>query len=88
MDDPEFDFESEAGRLIMAVQFLDGVNLQALLDTVGKADALGPIIDPTRYRDMLYRKTGNMHDIARLAREAGPLVKLFREIREKVTTDA
>lgn len=83
----EKDFESEAKRLGLICSLLSDIDLEFLTSTVSVADAIGPILDPTTYRDMLYR-TGNMHDIARLATLAKPLVEEFNNLKEKIIANA
>lgn len=54
-------------QMNLAMQVIDKLELEEILNGIEHADALGPILDPTAYRDMLYRD-GNMHDIAHIIR--------------------
>lgn len=81
MDEP-IDVKSEADKLILACQFLAELRLSDLREVITTADTIGPIIDPTAYRDMLYRD-GNMHDVRALIDKALPLVQEFEQLRER-----
>lgn len=80
---PEIEIKGEMDRLVLVCGALESVDLDGVLETIGRADALMPFVDPTAYRDMLYRN-GNMHDLENLARAALPLAKAWREVREKL----
>jgi hypothetical protein len=80
-----FDFLIQADRLVLAAQLLSEVDLNYLLSEVNRADTLGPILDPTRYRDALNR--GSMHAIARLAQSALQFSHEFQAVRDKVVRD-
>lgn len=84
MPNNDVDVKGEGDRLCLLCHALEGVNLDGLIEQVSFADSYGPFIDPTAYRDMLYR-VGNMHDLLELARAAQPLQKKWREIIEKVS---
>lgn len=79
MVDPTFDFKTEADRLILVCNFLADIDLESLRLAVTRAHTIGPIVDPTRYRDALF--DGSMDDIARLAARAEVLVSAFMEIK-------
>lgn len=79
----EIEIKGEMDRLILICRALVTVDLDGVIATIGRADALMPFVDPTAYRDMLYRK-GNMHDLENLARAALPLAKAWREVRLKL----
>lgn len=79
----DFDLSNESNKLALLCGILCDINLDGIVAAVGHADALGPFLAPTEYRDMLYRK-GNMHDAAKLAQLAQPLQKAARELREAV----
>lgn len=83
MSDSDFDVRVESDRLLLAVRFLADLDLAALAEAIERADVIGPLLDPTAYRDMLHRK-GNMHDVARLVQLAQPLVAEFRALQESL----
>lgn len=80
-----FDFKSEADRLIAVCGLLADFQLDQLVQAVQQAHTLGPIVDPTRYRDALQRD--HMDDVATLARLALPVVAQYRKMAEKVGVD-
>jgi hypothetical protein len=81
----DFDFKIEADKLMLACRFLADLDCAALVNTVNRVHSMAPLLDPTAYRDALYR--GHMDDLADLARLAIPLVRKFKEIQEKVGPD-
>lgn len=76
-----FDFAHEADRLIAYAGMLETLELGRLISEVDRAHVLGPILDPTRYRDAL--RAGHIEDVATLARLALPLVAQYRKIAER-----
>lgn len=78
MSAEEFSLEGEAMRMMIAMQLLEGLDLDQIISTVSYADAIGPFIDPTAYQQMLYRK-GNMHDVAAVAEALRKPVEVYRE---------
>ena len=83
---PDFDFETESDRLMIACGMLADIKLTEILEEVTRADTLGPLFEPTAYAAMLRKQVGNMHDIAGLASKARELVSEFLELREKIKT--
>ncbi len=83
-DRPDFDFETEADRLMIACGMLADIKLTEILEAASRADTLGPLLEPTAYAAMLRRTGQNMHDIEGLASNARTLVSAFLKIREKI----
>lgn len=80
----DVDFKQQADKMMLVMQILaDSVDLQGILDIAQTTDAIGPFVDPTAYRDMLYRK-GNMHDIAKIAELLLKSVEEYIKIRDVV----
>lgn len=52
-----------------------------------EAHAVGPIIDPTAYRDFLQRPGGNMDDVVRVFRAVRPGIEEFRRISGRAMAD-
>lgn len=77
--DPDFDFVGNVQRLSLAMNVLaaGSVDLDGIIETVGYVHALGPVLDPTKYRDALYR--GDMDAMADVARALLPAVKVWQE---------
>lgn len=75
--DPSFDLNGNALRLGLVMQALESVDLEQIARWVSMAHTLGPVLDPTKYRDALYR--GDMDDLAELARLLLPAVRHWRE---------
>lgn len=73
------DFRVEADRLMLVGQFLDGIDLEFIQANVTRADTLGPLLEPTKYRDAL--QSGDMHAVADLA---GALVAAQDIYRRKI----
>ena len=73
----ERDYMGETTRLLLAMQLIAEVDLDFILETTARADALGPFLDPTAYRDQLYR--GDMHAVEALAQAVKPAVDVWRE---------
>lgn len=79
------DFRVEADRLMLVAQFLDGIDLKFIQENVTRVDTLGPLIEPTKYRDALQR--GDMHAVADLARSLREAQEIYRKkIKPKVST--
>jgi len=81
---PDFDFETEADRLMIACGMLADIKLSEILEATSRADTLGPLFEPTAYAKMLHEKAGNMHDIEELAFLARDLVAKFSKVREAI----
>ncbi len=75
--DPEFDVNTELQRVMLVMPLLSSVDLEGYLAVVERAHSLGPFIDPTKYRDQLYR--GDMDSMAELCRALIPAVAIYRE---------
>jgi hypothetical protein len=71
------DFSGEIQRMLLPMPILATVDLDGIRDVISRAHALGPFIDPTAYRDALYR--GDMDDAAELARLLQPAVDFWSE---------
>lgn len=74
-----FDFKTEADRLILAVSVLSQIDLAQIVSTVDRADSLGPILMPSEFQ----RSSGDMHEVAQLARLAQSLVARLEALRER-----
>lgn len=76
--DPDFDYIGNVQRLSLAMNVLaTGVDLDGIIELTEYVHALGPAVDPTKYRDALER--GDMDAMADLARALQPAVKVWRE---------
>lgn len=85
--DPDFDYLGNVQRLGLVMQALASVELHKIIATTEYAHSLGPILDPTKYRDALYR--GDMDAMAELARALQPALKVWDEkIAPKIPTSA
>jgi hypothetical protein len=73
----EIDFKSQCDKMLLAVKLLADLELAAIVDTVERAHSLGPFVDPTAYRDALYR--GDMDTIRDLADALLRPVEIFNE---------
>jgi len=80
--DDDFDVKSETQRMFLAMSFLADLNLQGLTEVVRDAHTIGPIVDPTAYRDALWR--GDMDRMARIAEALKEPVRLYKEVMEEV----
>lgn len=85
----DFDVQSFSQRFMIGLQFFESLEeeMTEFLETVERAHTVGWFIDPTAYRDMLYRK-GNMDDLAVAVRLAKPLVTKYREFKQIIETSA
>lgn len=61
----EIDINSEFQKIGMCMRVLATVDITGILETIEMAHTLGPFIDPTKYRDALYR--GDMDEMAKVA---------------------
>ena len=79
----DFDVQSFNQRFMIGLQFFESIDdeMTEFLEIVEHAHSYGVIIEPTMYRDMLYRK-GNMDDLADAVRLAKPLVAKYREFQQ------
>lgn len=77
-----FDFQTEADRLILASRLVAETEPGRLIDEISRAHTLGPILDPTAYKGALDR--GHLDQVARLARAAFELRRVFREVAEEL----
>lgn len=73
----DFDVQGEAQRMMLALEFLSRVNIEAIIAVVEDAHNVAWFIDPTAYRDALYR--GDMDTLAEVARSLREPTRLFRE---------
>jgi hydrogenase maturation factor len=79
----DFDLKSEVDRMMLAMSFLESLDLDSVLRAVGDAHLVGWFLDPTRYRDAMQR--GDMDAMAEMARALVPAVEVYREkIKPKV----
>ena len=78
----DFDIKSEADKMLLAVKLLAELNLRGIVDVVRDAHTIGPIVDPTKYRDALHR--GAMDAVASIADELRGAVAIYREKIEPV----
>lgn len=76
-----FDFKQEADRLVTISGMFETVDIDGILHMVEHAHTIGPLLDPTRYRDALDR--GVLDKVAELARAAKRVVAIHEEMREK-----
>lgn len=76
----DFDLKTECDRMILAMNFIAELSLEKITETVERAHTLGPLIDPTKYRDALQR--GDIDRVARLAEALKAPVAIFQEMRE------
>lgn len=67
----------DADRLLMLVDLLTDIDLEGILAEVSHTDALGPILDPTAYRDML-QNGDHLHALEAVALAAIPLRDVFK----------
>lgn len=82
--DPDLDFPGAVQKIGLAMNVLATLDLGAIRSTVEMAHTMGPILDPTKYRDALHR--GDMDSIARLAAALEPAVEIWNdEIAPKTT---
>lgn len=79
----DLDYKNEVNKLLLAIRALSTINIEFIISSIERADAIGAFVDPTAYRDMLYKK-GNMHNIGKLAKLAEPLVAEFNKILEEL----
>ena len=75
--DPDFDYLGNVQRLGLVMNALATVDLDGIVTTTEYADTLGPFIDPTKYRDALYR--GDMHAMRDLAAALREPVRIWNE---------
>lgn len=73
----DFDFKAEADKMLLAARFLADLDLDSITETAERAHSLGPIVDPTAYRDAL--QSGDLEAVAALAAALKPAAKIFRE---------
>lgn len=73
----DFDYESAVNRLMLFGRVLLELDLDEILSTISRADALGPFIDPTAYMDSLQR--GHMHAIEKFADSLREPQRIMRE---------
>lgn len=50
-----FDFKSQVDKMLLVARVLPELKLQDIINTVESAHTFGPFIDPTTYRDALWR---------------------------------
>jgi hypothetical protein len=74
---PDLDFKSEADKLLIAMRFLAGLEIAAMRATIDYAHAIGPMLDPTAYRNALDR--GDMQRFSDLLGALVPALKVWRE---------
>lgn len=79
-----FDIRVESDRVCLLASLISELPLERVIEEIGSADAIGPLIDPTAYRDMLYRKEGNMHDVLKIAQAMLPVKKVTLELKKKL----
>lgn len=71
-------------KIGLAMPVLAQVDTTGIIRTIEMAHSIGPFLDPTKYRDALYR--GDMDAIADLARALEPALAIWRErIEPKMT---
>lgn len=75
--DPDFDLGGFTRRVGLAMNLiaLEADNLEKFLATVEAAHAIGPFVDPTAYRDALYR--GDMDAMAAVCRALREPVRVW-----------
>lgn len=74
------DYFGTQQRILMFARLVRTEDLEGFLQRVGTAHALGPILDPTRYRDAM----SNLQSLERLA--AG--LRHFQKVVEEVALEA
>jgi len=80
--------EGFAQRINLAMQLLSGSQdeIREYLTTVEHAHAAGPFLDPTAYRDALYR--GDMDALAAVCRDLLPAIKTWDEkVKPKIPAE-
>lgn len=70
--------------LIAIGRTVDKLDLNAFLKSIGNAETLAPIMDPTMYR----KAQANLHSIKKLAESLLPVQVAFRELRGTVLETA
>ena len=78
--DPDFDQQGAVNRLLLVARALALLDLDGLLAVCSVTHAVGPMLDPTAYRDQLDR--GDLAAIEQLARDLLPAVRTYRELIE------
>ena len=76
-DEHEFDFKTEADRLLIAAQFLSQVDIARIIETADRALDVGFLVDSEMYRRQLFG--GDLQDVLDLARKLKPAADLFTE---------
>lgn len=74
---PDFDFKSQADKLLLAMQFLSTIDVDGIVEAISEAHTVGWFLDPTAYRDAL--SLGHMDAVGLLARELRAPIRIFRE---------
>jgi hypothetical protein len=73
----DFDYRIEVDKMLLAARFLADLDLASILRAIEQAHTIGPFIDPTAYRDSLYR--GHMDIVRDLAASLVEPARIFRE---------
>lgn len=81
-----FDFRIEADRLILAAGFVADIPAKRILAEIERAQTLGPILDPTLYREA--QAAGHLSRLVPVARAAVAMQDAYRAIREHLAADA
>lgn len=82
MANQPLDFKTEADRLVLVARLVSEIDLNFLLSEVNRAHTLGPIFDPTAYRDAL--NSGHLNSIAALAQAGIQLSQEFNRVKAKL----
>ena len=83
-----FDYKAEFDRLMLLVNAAEGmgIDIDRIEDTLRDADAVGPILDPTRYRDALVdRRLDHQREIVALA---APFLRGIRKLLGRLRPEA
>lgn len=74
-----FDYKATQERLLFVAQFLADLDLQWFLEMIGRAESIGPMLDPT-----LYMRGGQQLGLIKdLANAARGMQKAFEKFRDK-----
>jgi hypothetical protein len=70
------DFEMTITRLRLLLTGARGIDIDGFLATIQRQHTVGPVLDPTMYRDA----HGGLRNLQKLGEAARPLVKLTQDI--------
>jgi len=75
-------YADEMSQVILAVHMLDACRVDELLAIVEKSEALGPILQPTAYRDGGHRR---LREQQRILTACAEVLRVWRQINAEST---